>query len=98
MKLYATTTSERAWKGQGGNKYLSIEIKTDKTILTACFIEVIEKDEDNLYIKITGNGELRNGKTYTIPKEYIKISEIKGNKKKDDIANEESEENRYRKA
>lgn len=26
MKLYATTTSERATKGQGGNKYLMIEI------------------------------------------------------------------------
>ena len=26
MKLYATTTSERASKGQGGNKYLDIEI------------------------------------------------------------------------
>jgi hypothetical protein len=26
MKLYATTTSERASKGQGGNDYLDIEI------------------------------------------------------------------------
>lgn len=26
MKLYATTTSERATKGQGGNKYLDITI------------------------------------------------------------------------
>ena len=26
MKLYATTTSERASKGQGGNKYLDIDI------------------------------------------------------------------------
>jgi len=26
MKLYATTTSERASKGQGGNKYLDIKI------------------------------------------------------------------------
>lgn len=26
MKLYATTTSERASKGQGGNKFLMIEI------------------------------------------------------------------------
>ena len=26
MKLYATTTSERASKGQGGNEYLNIEI------------------------------------------------------------------------
>lgn len=27
MKLYATTTSERASKGQGGNDYLEIELK-----------------------------------------------------------------------
>jgi len=27
MKLYATTTSERASKGQGGNKYLDVIIK-----------------------------------------------------------------------
>lgn len=27
MKLYATITSERATKGQGGNKYLDIDIK-----------------------------------------------------------------------
>lgn len=26
MKLYATTTSERASKGQGGNEYLNIDI------------------------------------------------------------------------
>jgi hypothetical protein len=70
MKLYAKTTSERATKGQGGNKYLSIEIKTDKTILTCCFIKIIEKDDDNIHLKITGNGKLRNGVDYIIPKEY----------------------------
>jgi hypothetical protein len=69
MKLYATTTSERASKGQGGNKYLSIEIKTDKTILTACFIEIVEQDENNILLNITANGELRNGVRYIIPKE-----------------------------
>lgn len=26
MKLYATTTSERASKGQGGNKFINIEL------------------------------------------------------------------------
>lgn len=29
MKLYAKTTSERATKGQGGNKYLEIDITTE---------------------------------------------------------------------
>ena len=30
MKLYGKITSERASKGQGGNKYLIIEIKAEK--------------------------------------------------------------------
>lgn len=29
MKLYATTTSERASKGQGGNKFIVIDLKID---------------------------------------------------------------------
>ena len=29
MKLYATTTSERASKGQGGNEFLNIEIQAE---------------------------------------------------------------------
>ncbi len=29
MKLYATTTSERASKGQGGNEFLEIELSID---------------------------------------------------------------------
>ena len=29
MKLYATTTSERATKGQGGNEYLTINITSE---------------------------------------------------------------------
>lgn len=27
MKLYATTTSERASKGQGGNKFLTVHLQ-----------------------------------------------------------------------
>jgi len=30
MKLYATTTSERASKGQGGNEYIRIELQSDR--------------------------------------------------------------------
>ena len=94
MRLYATTTSERASKGQGG-KWLSIELQSDKTVLPFCFIEVIEKDENNVYLNITGNGELKMGVKYTIPKEYrgqeviekaVKKLEkiIKGKQKKDE--------------
>lgn len=31
MKLYATTTSERASKGQGGNKFLKVEFQIEQT-------------------------------------------------------------------
>jgi hypothetical protein len=32
MKLYATTTSERATKGQGGNKYILTQLTIDRDI------------------------------------------------------------------
>ncbi len=49
MKLYATTTSERASKGQGGNKYLKINVMNDK-------------QEQIVYIEIMPS-DLHNGKT-----------------------------------
>lgn len=33
MKLYATTTSERASKGQGGNEYIISEFSVDREII-----------------------------------------------------------------
>lgn len=33
MKLYATTTSERATKGQGGNEYLQIQLSGEDKII-----------------------------------------------------------------
>lgn len=38
MKLYATTTSERASKGQGGNEYLEIELSIDGGSQTVGYI------------------------------------------------------------
>jgi hypothetical protein len=40
MKLYATTTSERASKGQGGNKYLFIDIQAgeDRKIIAKLYV------------------------------------------------------------
>ena len=53
MKLYATVTSERASKGQGGNKYLDIEIKAqelEEIPTRACvFRLLIEAKEGRLY-------------------------------------------------
>lgn len=34
MKLYATTTSERASKGQGGNDYIKIELQREREHIT----------------------------------------------------------------
>jgi hypothetical protein len=44
MKLYATTTSERASKGQGGNEYLDIEIQDQNrnTILELKIIPILD--------------------------------------------------------
>lgn len=49
MKLYATTTSERASKGQGGNDFLEIEVKgEDKRV----FLEFkITAEEDHYKIE-----------------------------------------------
>ena len=39
MKLYATVSSERASKGQGGNKYLTVEVRTEhkELLMQLCF-------------------------------------------------------------
>jgi hypothetical protein len=82
MKLYATTTSERATKGQGG-KYLKIEITSDKSILPVCFINIQEKDENNIHLSLTGNGSiLKNSVYYVIPKEYNMQLKTKGKQQK----------------
>lgn len=53
MKLYATTKSERASKGQGGNKHIIIELQRDRTKLS----HVIEYTVDGLRVSaMTDNG------------------------------------------
>ncbi len=49
MKLYATTTSERASKGQGGNKYLEIAIQVELEDGTRDHFTTmrLEKNENN---------------------------------------------------
>jgi len=48
MKLYATITSERATKGQGGNKYLEIDILGDEKNLIGK-ISIFPADQYNKY-------------------------------------------------
>jgi len=56
MKLYATITSERATKGQGGNKYLIIEIKAERFdgIPTRANLYRLSLSDDNgkLYVEL----------------------------------------------
>ena len=48
MKLYATTTSERASKGQGGNDFLEIELSIDNGNLIVGYIYLnINEDIEN---------------------------------------------------
>lgn len=52
MKLYATTTSERASKGQGGNKYLNVAISNDKNE-TIFYMELLPNG-DSFIVKSMG--------------------------------------------
>lgn len=46
MKLYATTTSERASKGQGGNDYIAIKLRVGENREQFC----------NLYLSTSKDG------------------------------------------
>ncbi len=73
MRLYATTTSERATKGQGGNDYIAIKITYKEDKETKTFANLyFHQDKD-------GNFELINEDTDELI--YFK----KGKKKKDNI-------------
>lgn len=53
MKLYATTTSERASKGQGGNKYIKIDLQRERGKLS----HVIEYTTNGLTVSaVTDDG------------------------------------------
>jgi len=85
MKMYATTTSERATKGQGGNEYLIIRLYNSENKLHGCIIET-EKDGITGYISI--DNEKMNIKAVN-PLKVESFSNFlekeKGEKKKDEI-------------
>lgn len=73
MKLYATTTSERASKGQGGQKYIQVNLTTEKKHWISLTMKVNEKR--NVYeLWVTHENEL--------PKLIKERSITKGEKKK----------------
>ena len=53
MKLYATTTSERASKGQGGNKRIAVEItvgeEDEKQTILYVSVEREETETEDIY-------------------------------------------------
>jgi len=70
MKLYATTTSERASKGQGGNDYLEINITDDvKNILASIGTKPKEKWLSNPIIQICYNSHIVDIKIHDMAKE-----------------------------
>lgn len=77
MKLYATITSERATKGQGGNNFIDAAFTVDeKTVLTVSIeLEHMKKGEPyNVIVK--------DGKGFEVYGELIET--IKGEKQKGD--------------
>lgn len=51
MKLYATTTSERASKGQGGNEYINGVFTCDEDIVIQ--VRICSYDDENWRLQIT---------------------------------------------
>lgn len=78
MKLYATTTSERASKGQGGNEFLDIKIYSENQEEIASVYIKNKKIHFMFPSHITGNKETDNF-IYTLNAEKI---ERKGKKLK----------------
>lgn len=79
MKLYATTTSERASKGQGGNDHLNIiiTVKDGNNLVELADLWVQETATDF---------EVIDNKTCAVIKQLIKFesNEAKGKKQKDE--------------
>jgi hypothetical protein len=78
MKLYATTTSERASKGQGGNEYLDINITGEENIP----LWKIRVDKKGWY-NLTIHNLVNTRKSYKY--DCIYDDEIKGKRQKGDI-------------
>lgn len=76
MKLYATVSSERASKGQGGNKYLEIEVKNEEAQRIA--LMHFWPSSDGVAHRMT----FQEGLSVDI--DYQRF-ETKGNKKKDEV-------------
>jgi hypothetical protein len=84
MKLYATTTSERASKGQGGNEWLSIEIKIDERGSVKLRLSLNKNSDDSTSIALF---DLTQGTESYKP---VWGKEIKGKQKKDECTHDKN--------
>ena len=94
MKLYATITSERASKGQGGNKYVEIELKAfDRDTPIGTILLETQQDATgqlNQYILKWQDNTTAHADEWMILLEghkdegVIQHAETKGKKKKDE--------------
>ena len=94
MKLYATTTSERASKGQGGNDFIEIQI-TDENEKAIYSLIVMPHDEGHLIIEnLNAYVQKRHGGGYEVDSNeaFKKFVELKGKKQKGEIAKQLKED------
>lgn len=85
MKLYATTTSERASKGQGGNNFLDIELSIGTAKDSHVIAKVMLDAHGFLYLR-NGKGEERE--CYMVQNlDLVRVTDIneKSEKQKGDI-------------
>lgn len=84
MKLYATTTSERASKSQGGNNYLNINVlDKEKKIALRLHISTVETENDEPIVAIWCRGKLYQMESETSI-EVMQNNPLKAEKKKAD--------------
>lgn len=77
MKLYATTTSERASKGQGGNEYLKIILRDEQS---ECFAYITVKPDRVMRLDLISEWKLDTGIGKTL--EIRTNDDKKGNNQK----------------
>ncbi len=77
MKLYATVTSERASKGQGGNEYIDVDLLGKDGIWLGKFVFMVDANNSDRYVLVedaayhndklevrTAKGEKQKGGVY----------------------------------
>lgn len=90
MKLYATTTSERASKGQGGNKEIVIDLTIDPILRKTVGRIVMQANENKGFLTAGTDYIIKyypvGGIGYQVLYEAKIEHTIKGKQKKDEIS------------